>query len=274
MKRVDNLSFSFYTILPMNDQKTFLTPEQVEVFVNTNKYEINQSQWYLSRCIDGRYESEAGLEPLAKPGADIGDLMMMLAANTQYALNLTPEIMLDVLINTVGGKENFRIHTDCHNHHHEDKKEKCLGCGHLKQATLDKDAYGLEKEDIDFIFEALHQLKSNGAKNNVLEGDHLEKAVIILKSQNYSIYPKIKKETGNIKCFVYSKTLDDKRRRLLAQNLLPHIKSDRDINEEYLYEILTTVSDQQLFETVSRLAPEHPIYNVEIDEEGEVVIKE
>lgn len=258
----------------MNNQKIFLTPEQIEIFVNENKYEIDQTQWYLSRCIDGRYETIEGLEPLAKPGADIGDLMVMLSTNTQYALNLTPEIILEVLIETVSGKENLRIHTDGHNCHSHDKREQCLGCGHLKQAALDPVAYGLEKEHIEFIFKALEQFKTDGIKNDVLEGDHMEKAVIILKSQKFSIAPKRKKNEYIDECFIYHKTFDDRRRRLLAQNLLVHIKSDDEMTEEHIYEILTTVSDQQLFETVSRLAPEYPIYKVEIDDEGEVMIME
>lgn len=266
--------FSFYTILPMNDKKIFLTPPQIEDFVNESKYEFDQELGYLSRCIDGRYEMQDGLEPLAKPGADIGDLMMMLSANTQYALNLTPDAIFDVLLNTVGGKENLRIHTDSHSCHDKDEKVQCLGCGHFKQASLDPAAYGLEKEDIDFIFGALQKLKKENVKNDILDGDHSEKAVIVLKSHDYSIFPKVKIKGVETACFVYHKTLDDKRRRLIAQNLIPHIKSDKEINEEYIYEILTSTSDQQLFETVARLAPEYPIYNVEIDGEGEVLIKE
>jgi len=258
----------------MNDQKNFLNPEQVEIFVGESKYEFDQDLWYLSRCIDGRYEVKEGLEPLAKPGADVGDLMMMMAANTQYALNLTPETMLDVMINTVGGKENLRIHTDSHNCHDKDEKNQCLGCGHFKQASLDPAAYCLEKSDIDFIFGALHKLKTDGIKNEILDGEHREEAVIVLKSHSYSIFPKKKIKGIENACFIYHKTLDDKRRHLIAQNLFPYVKSDKDINEEYIYEILTSTSDQQLFETVARLAPEYPIYNVEIDEEGEVVIKE
>ena len=258
----------------MNNQKTFLTPEQVEIFVNENKYEFDQGQWYLSRCIDGRYDVREDLEPLAKPGADIGDLMIALATNHQYALNLKPEVVLEVLIDTVGGKENFSIHMDDHVIHSKNKLEQCVSCGHFGQAFADPEAYGLEKHDVDFIAKALQELKSDKARNIILTGEHTEQAVIIVKSQNYSVAPRMIKEGRVTECFVYQKTLDDKRRRLLAENLLPHIKVDREINEEYIYEILTTVADQQLFETLARIAPEYPIYNVKIDEEGEVSIED
>lgn len=258
----------------MNIQNKFLTIEQVEDFISENKYLFNQDKWFLSRCIDGRYEKNEELEPLAKPGADIGDLMMILATSNEYALNIVPETALEVLINTVGGKENLRIHTDGHNCHDKDEKKQCLGCGHFKQASLDPAAYGLEDEDIDYIFEALQQLKKDGIKNDVLDGDHSEKAVIVLKSKKYSLMPRLKNSAGITECFIYHKTLDDKRRRELAKNLLPHVMSDKDIDEEYLYEVLTSTSDQQLFETVSRLAPEYPIYNVKIDDEGIVEVEE
>ena len=44
----------------------------------------------MSRCIDGRYVGNE-LEPLAKPGADIGDLLMVFAANLEYGLEIESE---------------------------------------------------------------------------------------------------------------------------------------------------------------------------------------
>ena len=187
---------------------------------------------------------------------------------------MKPEVILDVLISTIGGRENFRIHTDGHIHNHKVKLEQCLSCGHFGQAFLNPSAYGLEKEDVNFISGALQQLKLERVMDNILDGEHLEQGVIILKSQNYSIAPKTKKGDKVNECFIYHKTLDDRRRRLLAENLLPHIMTEKDIDAEYVYEILTTISDQQLFETVERIAPEYPIYNVDISDEGEVEIKD
>jgi len=255
-------------------ESSFLGQEHVVSFVKEYKYRFSSDTKNQARCIDGRPGESVNLEPLAKPGADLGDLMTMLATNNEYDLNLSPETIYMAFISTVGGIENVRIHTDEHNHHHEDKKHQCLGCGHFKHAALDPGSYGLKETDISFIFETLHELKSNGAQNEVLQGGHLEKAVIVLESDSHSISPKKREDEGTgIQCFVYHKTLDSERRRLLTKNLVIHANKEG-LNEELLYSQLTTISDRQLLETVSRLAPNHPIYNVNIDEQGEVTLKD
>lgn len=254
-------------------KNNILSLTQIIEFVFQNKYEFDSNAPILSRCIDGRYnESIENLEPLAKPGADIGELMMLCAANNQYALNLTYDQIYKIFIQTIG-KENLRIHTDSHFCHDKDEKNQCLGCGHFKQGNLDMQAYGLTLEDIDFIYKTLIALKKQGIKNDVLEGDHLEKAVVIVNSNKYSIRSMFKSRGEVLEVFVYHKTLDDLRRKQIAQNLSSVLKNDK-YDSEYLYEILTNTADEQLFETVGRLAKDLPIYKVKIDDNGEIEVEE
>jgi len=277
-------------------QKRKLTIEEVEELVRENRYPVNEKHWFLSRCIDGRYERKVqsskfkvqSLEPLAKPGADIGDLMIVFVANREYDLRIKPEKIFEALLKTVGSWKNLRFQTDEHSKL-KVKSEKLkvdysefLGCGHFKQATEDPSAYGLVEEEIKAINGFLTKAIKKEAKCEILQGEHLEGAVVMVKGEDWSIAPKLMannltiKQFSNetIEVFIYQKTLDNKRRRILAKNLLPYVKTSFSVDEEYLYQILSQVSDNQLLETVNRLAKDLPAYEVEFEEGGEFEIKQ
>jgi hypothetical protein len=262
-------------------QKRKLIIEEVEELVLENRYPVDEETWFLSRCIDGRYQStseveeersdgktsEVKLEPLAKPGADIGDLMMVFAANKEYGLEIESKNIFKAVLETVGGFENFRFHTDYHN------QQSFLGCRHFKQGLNDPQAYGLAEDDIATISQFLSKIKKKGATGKVLEGEHLESAVLIIKGDSWSISPQLVFNRELIEIFVYHKTLDNRRRRILSQHLLPHVKAVFPVDEEYLYQILSQVTDDQLLETVTRLAKDLPIYDVKFEKNGEFEIK-
>lgn len=268
-----------------------LTSFEIESFVEENRYLVNKESWFLSRCIDGRYEKEIknqkskvkNLEPLAKPGADIGDLMMVFSANNEYGLLIEEEKIFAAVLKTVGGWRNFRFHTDEHslNPNNQIPNSKQIsnfsGCGHFKQAGKDPIAYGLEENQIKLISEFLVKAKKNGAKCEVLAGEHLESAVLMIEGERWSIYPQlVSQEFPNepIEVFVYQKTLDDKRRRILTKNLLPYVKASFSVEEEYLYQVLSQVADNQLLETLSRLAKDLPMYEVLFEKDGEFEIRQ
>lgn len=234
---------------------------QIEEFIDKNKYSVG-SKPILSRCIDGRYD-KVNLEPLAKPGADIGDLMTLFAANRQFNLELKNQDIFKALIKTVGGYPNLHFHTDSHN------ENNFLGCGHFKQAKLNPEAYGLTSENISAIDQFLLSAVNRKAVCELLSGEHNESAVIILKGDSWSVSPVCKKDKSTISCFTYHKTLDNKRRKKLAENLLPFIKLDLD----YLYQILTKTADFQLLETVSRLASSLPVFEIDFAPNGSFEIK-
>lgn len=246
-------------------KKETLNIFQIKKLVSENKYQVSGGI-VLSRCIDGRYNGK-NLEPLAKPGADIGDLMTLFAANKQYNLNLKDQDIFNALIKTVENYQNLRFHTDSHN------KNNFLGCGHFKQAKLNPEAYYLTDENISAINQFLLSAVNQKAVCEVLLGEHNESAVIILKGDGWSVSPVYKKERSTAACFIYHKTLDNKRRKKLAENLLPYIKLDIKVDVDYLYQILTKTADDQLLETVSRLASSLPIYEVNFAPNGSFEVK-
>lgn len=237
--------------------------EQTRDFIEENKYTFDPEGWNVARCIDGRYAKKADLAPLAKPGADIGDLMMLLSTNNEYQLGFTAEMLFNVFIEVIGGWKNFRAHTDTH---HNDPAHIFFGDSYFHQAFVDPEAFSLTKVDMEYIHDLLESHEKD-YEFTVLEGDHEERAVVIVKSKTFSIYPQ--RNTPFFQAYIYQKTLDNKRRRLLAQHLLPHIPLEGiQFTEEYLYEVMSQVADNQFLEIINRLAKTLPIFDASIDSQG------
>jgi hypothetical protein len=143
-----------------------------------------------------------------------------------------------------------------------------LGCGHFKQAAKDPSVYGLVEEEIKAINGFLKEAIKKGAKCEILPGEHLEGAVLLVKGDHWSVAPQLISNSEIMEAFVYQKTLDNKRRKILVKHLLPYVKAPFSVDEEYLYQILSQVTDNQLLETVNRLAKDLPMYEVEFEGDG------
>ena len=182
-------------------EKETMTLEQAEKFVHENLYKITE-QNNFERCVDGRYNSEQELGAGAKPGGSAGDVLVAFATIKAMNLEVEPEYILKSVVNSLGGPEKFEFHTDQHAEH--DHAGSGMGCGHLKHAKNDPESYGLSSEQTEFLFGKFDELKSEGAKQAVLEGDHEEKATIIIDSQDYSLKPmQIMPDGTKLEAFIY-----------------------------------------------------------------------
>ncbi len=274
-------------------KKLILSKEQVYELITANRYRVNPQERFLSRCIDGRYDNniknqiskikstdqksdiKKQLPALAFPGADVGQLATILAAGSGFGFAVDGKNALKALLETVGGVSNFGFHTD----RHGDKKRVASGCGHWKQINLDPAAYSLEKAQIDFVQNQLTQLKNKGAEEIILEGDHHEGAVLMVKG-NWGILPRFIIETdgGNLETqvFIYHQSLVDARHRALAIALL-HQKAvalPSGCDEDYLYHTLSETAENHLMETAKRLAKGLPIFQVKFEEDGTFALGE
>ncbi len=255
--------------------KIILNKEQVENLVRENRYKVTDENKFLSRCIDGRYENAKNLPPLAIAGADVGELAVIFAAGNNFGFEIDAEKAFDSLIEVVGGIANFQLHSD----HHADKNTAAGGCGHWKQMNLDPEAYSIKKDQLNFIAKKLEEVKKAGSKEVILEGEHLEGAVLQVKG-NWSVMPRfILNEAGRDKLtevFVYQVNLVNERHRALAGALLKKgaIKFANGESEENLYNALSEIVEAHLFETAKRLAQGLTIFQVEFNHEGDFEIKE
>ncbi|MFH1827392.1 MAG: hypothetical protein ABH812_03120 [bacterium] len=203
----------------MNEIREGVLMQDIRTFVETNNYLVENE--VLSRCIDGRYIGEDGLPVLAIPGADIGQVGMLFAAANESGVKLDPEKAFSALVDTVGGVENIRIHTDSHN-----KDGIAAGCGYFGQIKRKPWLFGITIDQVDIIEQGFEKLVEQGANQIVLEGDHQEEGVLIVRGDR-SVKP-------NGKYFIHHDTLIDKRNKLLITSLQ---KNDQFLNRKFVDEL-------------------------------------
>jgi|GEM_PF-796966 len=274
--------------------KIILDKTQLHDLIFINKYQVTPKNRLISRCIDGRYDNkikdqkskiknkdqsakieEKQIPALAIPGADAGELALVMAAANNYGLEMDQKTVWQSLVEVVGGENNLRFHTDSH----AEKNQALAGCGHIKQIRLDPKAYGLESDQVDFIKTKFQQAKNKGIKETVLHGEHGEGAVVMI-SGNWGVYPQyyLKDIDGNVpvQVFIYHRSLIDERHRLLARKLIENkaVVVPMGCGAQYLYEALSTVGEDHLLETAKRLAKGLPIYSVNFKDDGSFKIEE
>lgn len=255
-------------------QKYLLSKEEAYEIVQANKYEVGDNR-LVSRCIDGRYADSHKLAPLGLAGADVGELALIQAAGNTYGFEVNAKKAYEVLTHVVGGVKNIQMHTDTH----ADKRVPAGGCGHFTQMKLDPGAYHLTPEDVLKISEIAQDAKKKGAVENVLQGDHLEGAVVQVKGP-FSVKTRYFLETGagtrEVEVFVFHESLVNNRHRILAEKLIEKkavtLMTGQDA--EYLYEVLSETTEDHLMETARRLAKGLPIYLINFQKDGSFDLKE
>ena len=279
-------------------KKQVLSVEQVRKLVGFNRYKVEAEMRLVSRCIDGRYQNkfiklkvhkvhkddtETQLPPVAVPGADAGDLALIVATGNAYGFEVDINKAYKVLAEIVGGEKNLQFHTDSHACPEDsvgaEEGPVLGGCGHFKQMTLDPKAYHLEKDQVEAVKKKFSQAKKKGAEEVVLHGEHMEEAVLLL-SGPYSVYPRFKLGTdegsAGVEVFVYHQSLSHERYKILAGKLIKNkaVKLYNGLDHEYLYQALSETAENHLMETAKRLARGLPIYQVKFKDDEEFEVKE
>jgi len=254
--------------------KIILAQDQIREIVAQNRYQVEPEKKFLSRCIDDRYQEDQDLHPLSLPGGDAGELALLSATANTYGFTVDLKKAFNCLVDLVGGEKNFSFHTD--------KKHirfPVAGCGYFKQMEANPDVYGLNKEQLSLIKTILKSVLAETGEEEVLSGEHLAGALIIIKGSD-NIYPCYTMETEEgrqrIEFFVYHQSLVDERHRVLASTLLRQkaVKLFGGCDENYLYQVISETAENHLMETSRRLAKGLPIYQVKFDNEGGFEIEE
>jgi hypothetical protein len=241
--------------------KLILDLAQVDELVRANRYRVDPKTKFIARCIDGRYPNSKDLPALAIAGADAGEVALFLATSNIYGLELNGEKIYQSLVKLLGEEKNLRVHSDNH------AKVFLGGCGHIREMGNNSDSYNLTNDQVDFIKKRFAKIKED-----ILEGEHMEGAVLVLKG-DFGVYPNYVFKTGggnkNAQVFVVHQSLIDERHKALIAMLAKDSEQ-----AQYIYQVLSSTGEDHLFETAKRLAVGLPIYQVEFEEDGSFNILE
>lgn len=244
-----------------------ITTQSITRWVDKNRFEVLPDERFIARCIDGRYPHSKGVAPLAYPGADVGQVLVVMAAAHTYGFRVTAHEIFDVLKKLEGGVGRIHDHTDeMHN------ASYCAGCGHVQLVRKYPDMYGLTRASCDEVLDVF----SHMVHPDVLKGAHHESAVIVAAgSQKWSMYS----QDDSMSVFVVHKALTDARHRALAKimvgsGILTVAEGQSKLDEETVYEYLSAVFDDHLIATSAHLAHGLPQFVATFSDGGEVVISD
>lgn len=227
---------------------------QVEAYIASSTIAAKHGR----KCVDGRYLPDQATGMIARPGGDGGYVMALMGLNKKKKLGLTPEQCFNAVYKAVADDSGFCMHTDRHTDPDKLHHRGLIGCGHLAKAASRRfcNNYDVSSEDVEKVIKYarnIHEISPTIKMVN-LEGEHQEKGVLIINSDNYTVLadnPKLKQMY-----FVY----DQQRDNAFMKKLVKEISI-----EGVSYEDLKTESDLQLHATLQILAANLPIYQITFD---------
>jgi hypothetical protein len=203
---------------------------------------------------------------LARPGADFGYVLALLAANREKGLGLSPQACFDAVYEAVTRRgEHFFLHTDQHadpSHGAGDGARPLIGCGHIAGALSPEHAaaYGVDPDEVRVLVEHALALARRGRAVELvtLVGEHQERGVLVV----HGIARTVASFDGNSMYFAYDPDRDDAfLSELAAAMAIAGVTAD-DLRRQ---------SRRQLDAALRRLAPGLPVYDVSFSN-GEPVV--
>ncbi len=226
-------------------------------------------------CVDGRHLPEdIENNKNAVPGGDLGLPMALLDAR----IGLSPKGAFDLVngyLKSIGG--SFTWHSDKHvedelkgdHHSHEVHDGNHVGCGHCNAAIKNAKQYGIDgnsvKELLDLV-RAEQKVPESGLTYIELPGDHAEKAIFVVNSDNYTVSHSDMNGSGE-QYFVY----DQKR---YFDYLAKFVEYAKGKGQDIDLEVLKVIIGEHTNATLGLLgsSKNKPIYEVNINEDRSVTI--
>ena len=243
-----------------------LSKDQIQELVYANKYSIDPSKSLLSRCMEGGYVNTDSIHPLAIAGADPGDLAVLYATANAYGFEIHEEKAYKTFLEIIGGPKNFSFHPPAE-------------CGHMKELTKDPESYSLDADQVQLINTQIADAEKHGAVKTVLKGKSPEGAVLQISGE-WGVYPQFhmatSKGTVPVQIFMFHKTLADQRHKILSKKLIESkaVTLFDELDNEYLYQVLSSTTEDHFFETIKRIAAGLPMYEAKFESNGNYEIKD
>ncbi len=248
--------------------KTYLTDSQVEELINNNLYHY-AGNIFRARCFSADYSNSPELPVLSMPGGDIGQIAILIAASSTYGfeLNITPAV--NILLKLTEGKENSTFKA---------LKEHPLELCHYVYSLLKhSNDYGLDEQG---KIELLRVSEGLGLPKefNLLESENHENACVIIEAED-GLLPNYTFDSGygvlNAKILVFHKTYIDKRNRELCNLWVKNdaVKMFSGLDADYLYQIMSEMTELHLFQTLKLRDPQLPLYSASVLPNNKVSVK-
>ncbi|CAN5163376.1 hypothetical protein BH09PAT2_BH09PAT2_10740 [soil metagenome] len=245
----------------------YLTNDQVHEIVSENQYSIPEHK-YRGRCFSGEFKNSFHLPALALPGGDLGQLAILLSAAVGYGFEIDMNKAAGELFQLTQGNEHLSNST---------AKFELNNCAYFQHLVKNASSYNLDPPSLELLQAQIQKIVPGFEAKNKHTHSH-EHALLILESSQ-GLYPQYTFETyqgtTESRVLIFHKTLVDLRHKVLAKMLVEKqiVTLYEDLDEDYLYEVLSETAELHLFETTNFIDPKLPIYTAKIDKEQNISIK-
>jgi len=249
----------------------YLDVHHIEELVRRNSYDLDPDTLHQSRCICGNYENKVDLPALSIPGGDLGEIAIALSSAYSFGFELSIKGFQDNLKDVIGHKDILRSIND--------SGHDPYLCPYLRAVIKYPSQYGFDIEAAEQFNEFI---RDSGISKDRLINEPFkrknEEALIILQGSK-GIFPRYIFETDygrwESSVLIYHKTLVNARHKALSKKLIENksVKLYKDLNEEYLYEVISEMTDIHLFETLQHIDSVLPIYDITILDDDNPEIK-
>ena len=224
------------------------------------------------RCIDSRYEPGQGSGMIARPGADFGYVMALLAVNHAMRLGLTPARVVDAVWDAVANEgDRFRIHTDwlapwptggAQRSQLSGSGPPAIGCRHIAAAAdpARAAAYFLPSHPapaadvVTALARVAERALVDGGLDVVTLREHRdERGVLVVVGTRRTVQP----STPRAAYYVYDQARDE---AFMARTLVPRLGIPGLGPEE-----LAATASRQLGASLRLVAPGRPVFLVDVD---------
>jgi hypothetical protein len=246
--------------------KIRLTKEQLFQLVVENTYEITPEIQYAVRCVDGNYPNDKDLPAVTFPGGDLGMLAMIYASAQSYGFEIDSNKVINTLLEISGGIENFSCY-------------KSLNPSALSETIPFYADVELDDSLQESLIQVTEEVQKKSRSLHERPAESAENALITIKG-TAGLYPQATLDTEygtkQIQVYVQQQTLLDARNKRLAQLLLQTnaITLFEGCDQEYLYEVLSEMSDYCFYYGLQKEIKQIPLYTVHFTDLAHFEIQE
>ena len=216
------------------------------------------------RCIDSRYEPGQGSGAIARPGADFGYVMALLAVNHARGLGWTAARLVDAVCDALTrAGDRFYLHTDRLSPWPSagNPDRPAIGCRHIAAAVDPEQAprffppsYRTPDADVRAALARVANRAAGGAVEVVtLRGEGVGRGVLVVVGTGRTVHP----AAGDAAYFVYDQARDE---AFLARVLVPRLGIPGLPAAE-----VAAAARAQLGATLRAAAPGRPVFLVDAD---------
>ena len=249
----------------------YLDAHHIEELVRRNCYDLDPNSLQESRCICGIYENSSNLPALAIPGGDLGEIAIALASAYSFGFEISYKGLQDSLKEIIGNKNRIK---SILNYGHDPYL-----CPYLRALNKYPQQYGFGDEAKEQFNELIRDFGISKDRLIIEPFKSKNEQALIILQGSKGIYPRYVFETDygrwESSVLIYQKTLVNLRHKALSKKLVEKrdVKLFKGLDEEYLYEVISEMTDTHLFETLQHIDSALPIYSVTVPENNDIDIK-